>query len=103
MIRVIVLVTALVVPTFVFAKSPCSDDVEKYCKGMKGREQVEPCLAQHESELSQGCKAQREANRICADDVAKFCKDMKRKQREACLDEHKAELSPACKTSREAL
>jgi hypothetical protein len=102
--RLIVLVVALLIPSGVFAKSECGADVEKFCKDMKEKSQIQACLDQHQSELSPACQARREAVKACADDAAKFCADAKKaKDRSACLDKHKDELSAGCKESRAKL
>lgn len=102
--RVIVLVAALLIPTAVFAKSKCADDVEKFCKDITDRGQMSACMDQHQSELSPACQAVREASKACADDLQKFCGDVKKnKEQVACMDQHKDELSPGCKASREKL
>jgi len=100
--RLIVLFVALLIPSGVFAKSDCGADVEKFCKDMKEKSQVQACLDQHQSELSPACQARRESIRACADDAKKFCADTtKAKDRLACLGKHKDELSPGCKASLE--
>jgi hypothetical protein len=103
MTRVLVLVIAMLIPTGVFAKSNCSADIDKFCKG-KDRSQVAACLDEHQAELSAPCQSAREATKACADDVQKFCSDAaKPKDKHACLDKHKDELSAGCKAAREKL
>ena len=50
---VVTIIIALVVPTAAIA-GPCTQDKEKFCKGV---EATGACLAQHKAELSEACKA----------------------------------------------
>jgi hypothetical protein len=103
MTRVLVLVIAMLIPTGVFAKSSCSADIDKFCKG-KDKSQVAACLDEHQNELSAPCRAAHEAKKACADDVKKFCAEAaKPKDWKACLDTHKDELSAGCKAAQEKL
>jgi hypothetical protein len=56
------LIIALLVPTAAFAKGECKEDKQKFCKDtIKAKGDVGACLKQHEAELSEACKAAREA------------------------------------------
>lgn len=101
--RLVVIAVALMIPTGVFAKSPCEADYQKFCKDLKSTAEVNACFDQHKSELSPACQANRDALSACGDDIAKFCKDVKRKQLVSCLGEHKSDLSSACQSSYESL
>jgi hypothetical protein len=102
MTRVIAFVIAVLIPTAVFAKSVCEDDLGKFCRGLETRAQKGACLDQNPN-VSAACKAARQAAKSCAEDLEKFCKETKGwTKRNECLDKHQAELSAGCKTSREA-
>jgi len=56
------LIIALLIPTAAFAKGECTEDRQKFCKDViKAKGDVGACLTQHEAELSETCKAAREA------------------------------------------
>ena len=104
-------------------RNPCSDDIAKFCKNVKNdmRSLLE-CLEEHESELTDACKAYEErmgGSRVesreitrqrkaiiltCKDDVDKFCKDVDPKDGGIlkCLNEHEKELSTPCNGSLKA-
>ena len=52
------LMIALLVPTAAMAKGECKADKQKFCKNAA---HVGACLDQHKAELSEACKASREA------------------------------------------
>jgi hypothetical protein len=52
------LMIALLVPTAAMAKGECKADKQKFCKDAA---HVGACLDQHKAELSEACKAKREA------------------------------------------
>jgi hypothetical protein len=56
----LVLIIALLIPSAVFAKGECKEDKHKFCKGMDKAE-LKACFKEHETELSEACKASREA------------------------------------------
>jgi hypothetical protein len=56
----IVLMIALLIPSAALAKGECKEDKAKFCKGMDKTE-LKACLKAHEAELSESCKASREA------------------------------------------
>ena len=108
----------LVNSTCAAQKNPCSDDIAKLCNDVEpGGGAIIDCLANHENELSQGCRdfqakmagkrAQRQERvkqlqalrQACEGDVARFCKDVKpgRGAVARCLEEHQGELSAQCK------
>ena len=92
---------------------PCKADIEKLCKGEKGHEGLHRCLHEHESELSDACKAhvaemkekmkekKEEVMAACKGDVDKLCPGVQpgggaiRK----CLHEHKDQVSDSCKAT----
>jgi len=97
-----VVMIALLMPTAAIAKDACKADREKFCKDVidaKGK--VWACMKQHQAELSEACKTQREASAECKADREKFCKDATYVG--ACLDYHTAELSDACRALRQAM
>ena len=53
-----VVLVALLIPTTAMAKGECKADKEKFCKGAA---HSGACLDQHKAELSETCKAHREA------------------------------------------
>jgi hypothetical protein len=81
----------------------CDADMKKLCKPeMDAKGDVRPCLAKHETELSEDCKntflRQYKAMELCKDDIEKLCKE------EAasgglgkCLIDKKDSLSEKCK------
>jgi hypothetical protein len=96
---------ALLVPPAALA-SECVEDKQKFCKDViETKGDMGACLKQHAAELSEACKAKREAKAKekgeCKDDKAKFCKDVAGDVRD-CLNQHAAELSEACKAHLEA-
>ena len=89
-------------------RTPCADDVSKFCKGIEpGGGRIANCLKEHEKDLSLDCKKRteetivraKEAHKACADDIDEFCKDAQpgKGNIARCLREHKSELSPECK------
>jgi hypothetical protein len=56
----LMLVIALLIPSAVLAKGECREDKHKFCKGMDKTE-LKACFKEHEGELSETCKASREA------------------------------------------
>ena len=56
------LMIGVLIPTAVIAKGECKDDRKKFCKDvMEAKGDVGGCLDKHMAELSEACKAQREA------------------------------------------
>jgi hypothetical protein len=55
-----VLMIALLIPSAGLAKGECREDKHKFCKDMDKTE-LRACLKEHEAELSEACKASREA------------------------------------------
>jgi hypothetical protein len=56
--RLIVVLVALLIPATAMAKNECKQDRQKFCKGAA---HVIACLDQHMAELSDACKAKRQA------------------------------------------
>ena len=56
--HLIVVMIALLIPAAAMAKGACGDDRQKFCKHAA---HVGACLDQHMAELSEACKARREA------------------------------------------
>jgi len=54
------LMIVLLIPASAFAKGECREDKHKFCKGMDKAE-LKACFKEHEAELSEACKARREA------------------------------------------
>ena len=98
-------------------KNPCAKEIAKYCKKVqKDRVALLGCLEQHESELSDACKAyeaklegkkgeMREEAKIkmrfqrdCSADIKKFCQNVDPAQEGLvkCVNEHKNDLSTSC-------
>lgn len=89
------------------AKHPCAADVQRLCPDVpRDGGALVKCLRAHESELSDACKAARDATRhrahdafeTCRGDAASLCKDVKagggRVMR--CLDGNREKLSAGC-------
>lgn len=108
------------IKAFAADQTPCTKDVAKFCKDVpQNRRAINACLEEHESQLSDACKAyeaqiektrmeSREAGTLqmrfrqaCKDDMAKFCKDATPAQGGPvkCLKEHEKELSTPCNDS----
>ncbi len=90
------------------ANGPCSADMKKFCADTKpGDGRLVACMKQHEAELSQQCRAQREQARAnsdafqsaCGDDVQKNCADVQVGGGRifACLSQKRDTLTAACK------
>lgn len=89
---------------------PCKADVEKFCKDIKpGEGRIIKCMKEHESELSEACKAtrgekkeaMREGIAACREDIQSKCSGVKPGEGRIikCLKEHEADLKPACRDS----
>lgn len=89
-------------------ESACKADAEKFCKDVQpGRGRILQCLNQHDTELSEGCKAERSAGRqkfaevaaACKADAEKFCAEVQpgRGRIARCLRHHGAQLSEGCR------
>ena len=107
---------------FAADQSPCTDDIAKYCKdASKSRRATIKCLEQHESQLSDACKAyeakmgtaraesrevamqQMRFRQACKDDMTKLCKDAGPGGPLTCLKAHEKELSAPCDESIKAM
>lgn len=96
----------------------CKADAEKLCKDVEpGEGRIMKCLKEHESELSEGCKAKGGAMKqkkeewkkehpegaaameACKADKEKLCKDVEPGEGRIvdCMKSHKADLSSACR------
>ena len=56
--HVAIVLMALLIPTAALAKGECKDDKLKFCKGAA---YAGACLDKHKAELSEACRAKREA------------------------------------------
>jgi hypothetical protein len=56
--HLMVVMIALLIPATAMAKNPCKEDKQTFCKHAA---HVGACLDQHKAELSEACKAKREA------------------------------------------
>jgi hypothetical protein len=56
--RLIVVLAALLIPVTAMAQGECKQDRQKFCKGAA---HIGACLDQHMAELSEACKAMRQA------------------------------------------
>ncbi|HEX2966129.1 MAG TPA: hypothetical protein VHO84_10095 [Syntrophorhabdaceae bacterium] len=119
-----VLISALLVSMLAFSlnasaavQNPCSSDIEKYCKNIRGQLNLITCLERHEDQLSDGCKdyeakmekpraESREAARqqmvlrqACSNEIVKLCNDPKLSSTSlaSCLKKHPDQLSPSCR------
>ena len=69
------LIVALLTPTAAMAEGECQADRQKFCKDV-AKGDVVACLDQHSAELSEACKAKREARaKKNAEDSAKMGKE----------------------------
>ena len=85
----------------------CKGDLDKLCKGVKGGHGNKlGCLKDHEKELSEGCKAWMEAEKLeftknhpCTAETDKFCGSVKKGEGRIadCLKEHEKDLSETCR------
>jgi hypothetical protein len=111
--------------TFAADNNPCSADIANFCKDVQPTNlgAVMNCLEQHESQLSDACRAyeakmektrvesreaqmhQRTYLKACKNDMAKFCKDAGTAQggQLKCLKAHENELSAPCNESINAI
>jgi hypothetical protein len=82
----------------------CEPDVKKLCADVK--DDVRPCLADHEKELSKECTRHFSAAgyrvaKLCGADIERLCaKEAQEDKLPQCMDAKQAQLSPKC---REAL
>ena len=83
---------------------PCAADVQRLCTSIASddRSGMIQCLKDHETELSDACKARMQtfAHEPCAQDALTFCKDVEpgnKSQMVHCLRGHETELTDACK------
>ena len=56
--HIMVVIVLLLIPAAAMAKGECKEDRQKFCKDAA---HVGACLDQHQAELSEACKAKREA------------------------------------------
>lgn len=86
----------------------CAEDIEKYCKDVKPCEgRLIDCLKEHESKLSDECKAKigeltkrlGDMQQACSADIKEFCGDIKPGEGRIleCLRGHSGELSAPCR------
>jgi hypothetical protein len=92
-------------------KSPCMDDVAKYCPGKwPGTPEFSSCMKTHEKDLSPACAAYAKkrasmggaTNTACVGDARKFCPGLgptDGAKLGACMAQHTDELSPTCRKS----
>jgi len=91
------------------ATSPCAEDIEAFCKGIKpGEGDILRCLADKSGELSSACKGRLEQLKKdflasaadCEPDVQAFCATVPRSggRLVQCLKKHEKELSSPCRT-----
>jgi Cysteine rich repeat len=60
--HLMILMMTLLVPTTAIAKSACKDERIKFCKDIvTAKGDIIDCLKQHETELSEACKASLDA------------------------------------------
>lgn len=96
--------------TNVFAQQagPCTDDVAKFCKGVRpGGGAIAKCLKENENDLTSACREHiskakqklQDFKEACRGDVSNFCKDVQPGGGRIlqCLKQNEAKLSPACK------
>jgi hypothetical protein len=87
---------------------PCSEEIAKYCKGVKpGGGRILNCLNEHQKELSVSCKRKLEesktrlleAQQACTGDMERFCSNVEPGGGRIlkCLREHTQELSLPCR------
>jgi hypothetical protein len=81
----------------------CDPDIKKLCKDVK--DDVRPCLAEHEKELSKDCTKHFSAAgyrvaKLCEADFAKFCADAAAKGTLGqCVNANVNKLSPKCRNA----
>jgi len=81
----------------------CDGDIKKLCKDVK--DDVRPCLAEHEKELSKDCTKHFSAAgyrvaKLCEADFAKYCADAAAKGTLGqCVNANQAKLSPKCRNA----
>ena len=91
------------------ATESCQEDVKQFCShvgpGRKRASRILACLKSHEPDLSESCRAQREAIRAgvegfikaCRKDTRQFCKG--RIFLRQCLMENESDLTEQCRTA----
>jgi hypothetical protein len=73
--HLVVLIIALLIPAAAMAEGECQGDRQKFCKDM-AKSEVGACLDKHAAELSEACKAKREARaKKNAEESAKMGKE----------------------------
>jgi hypothetical protein len=81
----------------------CDADIKKICKDVK--DDVRPCLAEHEKELSKECTKHFSAAgyrvaKLCEADFAKYCADAAAKGTLGqCVQANQAKLSAKCRNA----
>jgi hypothetical protein len=82
----------------------CDADIQKFCATVK--DDVRPCLVDHEKELSKQCTrhfsaAGYKVAKLCGPDIERLCaKEAQENKLPQCMNAKQAQLSPKC---REAL
>lgn len=85
----------------------CRFDVNTYCSGVKGSDNIRNCLVSNKDKLSAQCaqtmnlKGSRAATTAsCNDDIARFCSGLKNNRGQVfrCLQEQQSRLSTGCQT-----
>jgi hypothetical protein len=82
----------------------CQEDIQKHCLEAAKKGDARPCLADHEKDLTQGCKdafiKQYRIVQLCSDDIQKLCGGSADGREIAkCFNEKQDQLSPKCKSA----
>lgn len=90
-------------------KSPCMDDVKKYCPGKwPGTPEFSACMKEHRSDLTPACRAfadkrmkegHKPGDDVCVADAKKFCPGLTISDGGkfmSCMSGHYDQLSPSC-------
>ncbi len=76
----------------------CQADARKLCAGQRpGGGRILGCLKQHESELSEGCKAALPKLEQCAQEAQQACGGKSRREMRECMRSHADQFSAECR------
>lgn len=82
-------------------QAACRSDARSLCSQVgPGGGRIAGCLKEHESQLSEACRAALPTMQRCAAEVQELCGSAgDRRARRACLRDQAAKLSPECRSA----